>query len=486
VIPKRIQRGEPGGFRPLVEYIAAAKDPGEKLDDLWIVNSNFGESIDDLNAAIREIEGQQGLNPRVKTDKQYHLVVSFRDEHPSPEALRDIEQNFAKALGFEDHPRVVATHTNTDNFHMHVAYSRIHPKTLKAHSPSHDYGALEKISRLMETKHGLQVDLGREDKIEADRKPEAARDMEAHTWEQSFHGYVQEHKDRLLKARSKAKNWQDLHKAFAKYDLTLKRRGNGFVIQNGTGNKHMKASALDRSFSKPALEKEFGPYQHPDKAQERVKPVNTYKRRPITRHKGQGHLWRKYMGVRRNKQTLTGKAFKTWRDFLTLGVIDDPLAMAIIYAQRKLIETMTFQNMRPSIATPKFKTPLAPQLPASKDAQVDPERVYLDVPFEDKDLVKELGAKWDRAGKSWYVPDGSDPNTFKTWVQNHEASLDHMEVNTDTAERMGAFQETALSVDDVLDSHSELDVDDHGSPSNPPASDKNKAVDRDREPSQDR
>jgi len=81
------------------------------------------------------------------------------------------------------------------------------------------------------------------------------------------------------------------------------------------------------------------------------------------------------MGVRRNKPTLTGKAFKTWRDFLTLGVVDDPLAMAIIYAQRKLIETMTFQNMRPSIPTPKFKTPTAPQLPASKDAQVDPERV---------------------------------------------------------------------------------------------------------------
>ena len=43
--------------------------------------------------------------------------------------------------------------------------------------------------------NGLKVDLGREDKQEPDRKPEAVRDMEANSWEQSFHSYVEEQKE---------------------------------------------------------------------------------------------------------------------------------------------------------------------------------------------------------------------------------------------------------------------------------------------------
>src|SRR3546814_6539433 len=44
-------------------------------------------------------------------------MVSFRDERPSPEALRDIEREFAQALGFGDHQRIAGTHINTENFH---------------------------------------------------------------------------------------------------------------------------------------------------------------------------------------------------------------------------------------------------------------------------------------------------------------------------------------------------------------------------------
>lgn len=340
MIAKNIPRDKPGSFTNLAKYVAAAKEPGEKLDDLWIVNANAGDAIEDLDLAIREVEAQQALNKRVKTDKQYHLMVSFPEgEKPSPEALHDMEREFAKALGFTDHPRVVGTHIDTNNFHMHVAYSRIHPKTFKSHSPEWDYRALEKTSRAMEQKHGLKVDLGRADKKEADRKPHAARDMEAHSWEQSFHGYVNDHKDRLMKARPKAKTWEDLHKAFAKVDLVLKKRGNGLVIATVDGKKHIKASTLDRSFSKPALEKQFGPYKRPEKAQERTRLVDRYKRRPITHHPRQARLWRKYIGQRRNRESLTAKAFKTWREFLMLGV-DDPLAMAIIIFHKEMMKAL--------------------------------------------------------------------------------------------------------------------------------------------------
>ncbi len=64
MIAKRVKRTGNTSYRNLVEYIAAARDPGEKLDDLWIVNSNGGEKLADLSHAIRDIEATQALNTR--------------------------------------------------------------------------------------------------------------------------------------------------------------------------------------------------------------------------------------------------------------------------------------------------------------------------------------------------------------------------------------------------------------------------------------
>lgn len=41
--------------------------------------------------------------------------------------------------------------------------------------------------------------------------------------------------------------------------------------------------------------------------------------------------------------------------------------------------------------------------------------VFLKVPFEDKDKVKALGAKWSAERKSWYVPQGVQVGGFKGW-----------------------------------------------------------------------
>ena len=43
------------------------------------------------------------------------------------------------------------------------------------------------------------------------------------------------------------------------------------------------------------------------------------------------------------------------------------------------------------------------------------QKTLLSVPFEEKDLAKELGAKFDRETKSWYVPEGMDLEPFERW-----------------------------------------------------------------------
>jgi len=40
----------------------------------------------------------------------------------------------------------------------------------------------------------------------------------------------------------------------------------------------------------------------------------------------------------------------------------------------------------------------------------------LNVPFKEKDEAKALGARWNPAGKYWYVPAGTDTAAFAKWL----------------------------------------------------------------------
>lgn len=48
---------------------------------------------------------------------------------------------------------------------------------------------------------------------------------------------------------------------------------------------------------------------------------------------------------------------------------------------------------------------------------------FLDVPWDRKDIVKAMGAKWDPAAKRWYVPDGVDPAPFHRWAINEAPTM---------------------------------------------------------------
>ena len=57
----------------------------------------------------------------------------------------------------------------------------------------------------------------------------------------------------------------------------------------------------------------------------------------------------------------------------------------------------------------------APAVPAAA------ERVYLAVPYAEKDAAKALGARWNRTAKAWYVPPGADLAEFQRWMPTAQA-----------------------------------------------------------------
>lgn len=76
----------------------------------------------------------------------------------------------------------------------------------------------------------------------------------------------------------------------------------------------------------------------------------------------------------------------------------------------------------------------------------------LHVPYEDKELAKKLGARWDRERKQWYAPAGTDLEPLSPW-------LNAKEVERRPQQTIDPRQEFARKLEDLgLDLRGELPV----------------------------
>ncbi|AWK88591.1 zincin-like metallopeptidase domain-containing protein [Azospirillum thermophilum] len=78
--------------------------------------------------------------------------------------------------------------------------------------------------------------------------------------------------------------------------------------------------------------------------------------------------------------------------------------------------------------------------------QTADERVYLAVPYAEKDEAKALGARWDREQKAWYAPPGTDLAPLEKWRPGHTDL--HVDAGRDPrAEFAAALREAGLRLD---------------------------------------
>ena len=68
-------------YRKIAEYIAAAKESGEKLHSLWIEQCDTGTGAEDLDLAIREIEATQSLSNRMKAGSPARAGIDPSTRH---------------------------------------------------------------------------------------------------------------------------------------------------------------------------------------------------------------------------------------------------------------------------------------------------------------------------------------------------------------------------------------------------------------------
>jgi hypothetical protein len=247
-VPMRSSRRS--NFAELVRYITDSQGNSERVGLVSITNCH---STDPISAGI-EVQANQQLNRRSKADKTYHLIVSFRaGENPSDDVLAAIEKRICAAIGFEEHQRVSAAHYDTENVHLHIAISKVHPIKRTVHTPFNDHWHLARACERLEAEFGLQADNHLAQKIGSENR---AQDMERHSGVESFLGWL---KRECLPELETANSWHELHSALSRNGAELRLRGNGFVISDSSGLE-VKASSVSRSLSKQQLEKRFGAF----------------------------------------------------------------------------------------------------------------------------------------------------------------------------------------------------------------------------------
>ena len=279
----------------LVSYLMNTQENSHRVLDFSITNclgitSDDEEAItaEEVHLAAREMIAVQCMNSSAKSAKMYHLLVSFKDD-PDKATLHNIEQELCEALGFKDFQRVSVLHGDTDNAHLHIAINKIHPATYNIHNPYRDHTVLAHMCEKLEKKYGIQVD-NHEFKTEA--RPSRATAMEKAGDMESLIGWMQRNCKETLK---NAGSWEEFHKVLASRNLKIQERGNGFIFTDG--KVHVKASSVDRAFSKPKLEARLGKFEAIEK---QVPVLKEYKLKPMNHGFRTDRLYEKYQQDRRD------------------------------------------------------------------------------------------------------------------------------------------------------------------------------------------
>lgn len=269
----------------LIRYVCNDQGKSDRIDNIRCTNLHN----DDPDLAYYEMKNVIRMNHRAKVNCK-HLVVSFApNEKPTQDQLKIIEERIAKSYGLENHQRISVCHNDTDSYHMHIVINMIKPKTFKKCGDKwHNFYDLQKLAENIEEQFNFQRTNHTSQKTSAQSKVD---DIESRSGIGTFCSYVKERKDIIKNAES----WQELHQKLAEEGIAIKLHGNGLIFQSlGKEQYSVKASTVDRSFSKANLEKRLGKFQAPD-GEIKTEKQKVYNQRPKVDTPEAKKLYQEYM-----------------------------------------------------------------------------------------------------------------------------------------------------------------------------------------------
>jgi hypothetical protein len=246
--------------------IAAGVRPTKEKCTHWAaVNFATGDQLDDL---IREMS-ETATAPCRGGDPIEHFVLSWRPgEKPTDEQVDKAVRMMLERMELTDHQAVWAMHEDRQHIHVHAVINRVHPYTERLTEINKGFivEALHQAVAVIEHEQGWAAEKNARYRI-VDGKPTriaAAVEKPRQLTPAAFRDELRTGKpsaQRLAQSvdLSAATNWTEAHAAFAKAGCRYVLKDNGAVFI--VGDKVVKASTVSRAFSRPKLERQFGPFE---------------------------------------------------------------------------------------------------------------------------------------------------------------------------------------------------------------------------------
>jgi hypothetical protein len=215
---------------------------------------------EDPELACRLVEAVHAQNTRAGRNRAYHLVVSLHPEDRSLDRkeLRHVVERLVDTLGFSDHQYIAVRHNDKDHEHVHVAINKIHPETLRIHSPAWDHQKLFTGARALEMELGLTPLRSRT--RDREKVPQRAAGCEAQQGIESFARWAQKNLRPALRA-TELRSWDNVHDVCIRFGIVIRPHGNGLVFEDLDRGVRVKASFVGRELSKTRLCRQLGPFQ---------------------------------------------------------------------------------------------------------------------------------------------------------------------------------------------------------------------------------
>ena len=261
---------EPGRERPRPGRLhrrAEGGGDGEKVEHRGELNllavdheSQVQEMIDLAEVARRDAKPVQ------------HWILSWREgEQPTPAQADEAAKMFLAEMGLADHQAIYALHSDTHNWHLHLAINRVHPETEKlvTVNKSYDHKVAHRAVASIELRQhwqpearalfapDAQGDIKLVKLLGDDRQPSArALTFEEHAGARSAERIAIEEAAPIIR---RAGSWRRLHETLGAAGMRFEKKGSGALLW--IGDQPVKASAAGRDCSMSALRKRLGEFE---------------------------------------------------------------------------------------------------------------------------------------------------------------------------------------------------------------------------------
>ncbi|HET7463738.1 MAG TPA: relaxase/mobilization nuclease domain-containing protein [Longimicrobium sp.] len=240
------------GFKGTVLYLLYGRLDALNLDRVeWIESRNLPTR--NAMAAVR-IMAATARDSGSRQAPVYHISISFDPDDPVDRAIMiQVADRLLRDLDLEEHQALIVSHKDRLHPHLHLVVNRVHPERLTVWSNWYDFPRIERSLRAQEVELGLRVVPGHLALV-----PHSAELRPQPRLKRGDAAFLREVQERAGPVLQRAQSWAEVERDLAAFGLRVRVNGRGMSVTDG--QQEVKASEVDRAFSRSKMEKRLGSF----------------------------------------------------------------------------------------------------------------------------------------------------------------------------------------------------------------------------------